>query len=118
MVQHTDCKKFNKKEGPFEDASISLRRGNKMIMEAEGGRNLGGRGKKDRNSGVGSCMRGRREAQRTRRMNQNMQLLGVGELLESTRKLGCERLPGLNGGDLIEIPNSGEMEPQETTSRR
>jgi hypothetical protein len=31
MIQFTDSKKFNKKEGPSEDASISLRRGNKII---------------------------------------------------------------------------------------
>ena len=29
MIQLTDCKKFNKKEGPSEDVSIPFRRGNK-----------------------------------------------------------------------------------------
>jgi hypothetical protein len=43
----------------------------------------------------------------------NMQLLGV-----RWGDLGCERLPGLNGGDLSRIPNSGEREPEETTSTR
>jgi len=28
----TDYKKLNKKEGPCEDASVPLRRGNKIIM--------------------------------------------------------------------------------------
>jgi hypothetical protein len=32
MVQHTDCKKFNKKEGQSEVASIPLRIGKKIIM--------------------------------------------------------------------------------------
>jgi hypothetical protein len=44
----------------------------------------------------------RREAQRARRMNGNMQPLGMwgGDHLESPRVLRCERLPGINGGDL------------------
>jgi hypothetical protein len=32
MIQPTDHKKFNKKEGPSEDASNILRRGNKIII--------------------------------------------------------------------------------------
>jgi hypothetical protein len=31
MIQPTDLKKFNKMESPSEDASIPLRRGNKVI---------------------------------------------------------------------------------------
>lgn len=31
MIQHTDHMKFNKKEGTSVDASIPLRRGNKII---------------------------------------------------------------------------------------
>jgi hypothetical protein len=44
----------------------------------------------------------RRKAQRSRRINGNMQQcgVGVGEPLESLRDLGCERLPGHNGEDL------------------
>jgi hypothetical protein len=33
LIQSTTHKKFNKKEDPSEDASIPLRRGNKIIME-------------------------------------------------------------------------------------
>ena len=33
MIQPTDRKKLNIKEGPRKDASISLRRGNKIVME-------------------------------------------------------------------------------------
>ena len=35
MIHPTDPKKFNK-EGPSEDASISPRRGNKIVMGGEG----------------------------------------------------------------------------------
>ena len=38
MLHSTDSKKLNKKEGPSEDASILLRRGDKIIM---GGRERG-----------------------------------------------------------------------------
>jgi hypothetical protein len=33
MIELTDRMKFNKKEGPSEDASIPFRRGKKIIME-------------------------------------------------------------------------------------
>jgi hypothetical protein len=32
MIQSIDCKRFNQKEGPSEDASIPPRRGNKINM--------------------------------------------------------------------------------------
>ena len=48
MTQLTDFKKFNKKEGPRVDASITLRKGNKIILGAERKRNLGKRGKRRR----------------------------------------------------------------------
>ena len=32
MIQPRNHKKFNKKEGPSEDASVPLRMGNKIIM--------------------------------------------------------------------------------------
>jgi hypothetical protein len=47
--------------------------------------------------------RNRRDAQRIRRINQNMRqwsLGGQGKPLESPRDLGSERLPGLNGDDI------------------
>jgi hypothetical protein len=34
MIQLTGHMKFNKKEGPSEDASIPLRRENKIIMKS------------------------------------------------------------------------------------
>jgi hypothetical protein len=36
MIHLTKCVKFNKKEDPSEDASIPLRRGNKIIMGFRG----------------------------------------------------------------------------------
>jgi hypothetical protein len=44
IIQLKDSKKFNKKEGPSEDASIPLRRGNKIIMGGKGRDDLGWRG--------------------------------------------------------------------------
>ena len=41
-----------------------------------------------------------------------------GKPLESPRDLGCERLPGFKGMSLAQMPYSGEMEPEETTSSR
>ena len=52
MIYPTDHKKFNKKEGPSEDASIPLRRGNKIIM--------GGRGREEpgwKRGGIGEVGR-------------------------------------------------------------
>ena len=71
-------KKFNKKEYPSEDASIPPRRGYKVILKGKGGgtwvresrrREKGGR--------IRYGGRDRREAQRARRMNENMQLWGL-----------------------------------------
>jgi hypothetical protein len=36
MIQPTDHKTFNKKEDPSKDVSISLRRGNKIVMGGRG----------------------------------------------------------------------------------
>jgi hypothetical protein len=47
MIQPTECKKFNKKEGQSVDSSIPLRRGNKLIMESRG-REGGNSVRKDR----------------------------------------------------------------------
>jgi hypothetical protein len=41
MIHPTDPKKLNKKESPSEDALISLRRGNKIVI---GGRGWDGTG--------------------------------------------------------------------------
>jgi hypothetical protein len=45
MIHPTDPKTLNMKQGPSENASILLRRGKKS-WEAEGGRDLGWRGKR------------------------------------------------------------------------
>jgi hypothetical protein len=42
----------------------------------------------------------KREAQRGKRVNTNMQQWGWRDPLESHRDLGCEMLPGLNHNDL------------------
>ena len=79
MIQPSDPKKLNKKEGPSKDASIPLRRGNKIVMGGRGKKELGGRGEREGNRGAGSGMgRDRREGQRARRMSENMQLPGPG----------------------------------------
>jgi hypothetical protein len=67
-IQPRDLRKFNKQKGPSEDASIPLRRGNKIIMggsKREGpGREKGGSGHRGNGSRYGG--RDRREAQRGR----------------------------------------------------
>ena len=61
----TEPEKLNKKEGPSEDASIPLRRGNKIIM-----RGMREGPKWESGKRAGSCMGGdRRETQRFRRMD-------------------------------------------------
>lgn len=45
IIQVTDHMKLNKKEGLSVAISVSLRKGNKIIMGAEGGRDVDGRGK-------------------------------------------------------------------------
>ena len=44
MIHPTDPKKLNKKEGSSEDASIPLRKENKIIMGVRKGEESGGRG--------------------------------------------------------------------------
>jgi len=66
---------------------------------------MGGRRKSEGKRREGSGMRvgNIREALKARRMDGNVQLWRVGDwekLLESSRDLGCERLPGLKMGDL------------------
>ena len=100
---HTDCKKFNKKEGPSEDASISLTRGNKIIMGGLGGGICvgGGRGRGD--GGQYQVCGGKQERSPDSQKNVSKYAAlggGSGEPPESPRDLGCERIPGLSGGDL------------------
>ena len=56
MIQLIDYKKFKKKESPIEDVLIPLRRGNKIIMEAERERDLGRRGEGDGKTEAGSVI--------------------------------------------------------------
>ena len=64
MIQFTDNMKLNKKEGPSVDASIPLRRGNKIIMGVR--RKEGPRWERRRGKGKGGRIRyggDRREVQ-------------------------------------------------------
>jgi hypothetical protein len=76
-----------------------LEGGTKQSWEAEEGR-----GEEEERRRAGSGMRGdRREAQRARRMNRNIQLPGMGvggKPLVIPRDLRWGRLPGRNVGDL------------------
>ena len=78
MIDPTDPKKLNKKKGLSKDAWITLRRENNIVIEADGGRELGV-------SGDGAW-RGQdqvwREGQRARRMNENL----GGRMVEVSKK--------------------------------
>jgi hypothetical protein len=101
MIHPTDYQKLTKKEGPIEDVSIPLRGGNKIIM--------GGKCRQNQVWGGGN----RREAQRTRGMNGNMQIprAGVREF-----SINCPQNPGGSQNSVCmtssEMPSSGEMEPE------
>jgi hypothetical protein len=75
IIQPTEHKKLNKKEGSSEDGSIPFRRGeDKLIMEGRG-RKLGGRGDlegKRRQGQLWGMKEDKRKAQRIRKMNRNM----------------------------------------------
>jgi hypothetical protein len=90
MIYPTNPKKLNKKEGLSEDVSSPLRRENKIVMRhRKEGMWVGeGRGKANRGAGSG-VRRVRREAQRAKRMNGNLQVQGVGGSLGCPRNLGC-----------------------------
>ena len=75
MIQLIDCMKFNKKEGPSEDASIPLRMGDKIITKSRRREGHGWKMGRGRKKGTRSGMRGDKS---TRRINGNMQLLRVG----------------------------------------
>jgi hypothetical protein len=60
----------------------------------------------------------RREVQRVRKLNRNVQQWGMrnwGQPLESPRCQGSKRLPGPNEMTLAKISNKEEIEPVETT---
>ena len=68
-VRDTNHMKLNKKESPSVNTSVTLRRGNKIIV-GDRGRKLDGKGRGRRRGGAGSRIeRDRRVAQRTRRTN-------------------------------------------------
>ena len=79
-IQLTDHMKLNKKEGQSVDASIPLRRRNRIIMRGRG-REGPGRERswkeKSREAGPG-IGRDRKEFQGARRMNRNKQQWGIG----------------------------------------
>lgn len=77
MMYPTNPKKLNKKKGSSEDASIPPRRGNKIVILGRGRKGHGW--EREGNRGAGSGMgRDKREAQRFRRMNGNLQVLRMG----------------------------------------
>jgi hypothetical protein len=80
MIQPTDPKKLNKKKGQSENASIPLGRGNKLNhrREREGGTWVVVETEREMASGSGMGKEWG-EAQRIRRIDGNMLLLGVGE---------------------------------------
>jgi hypothetical protein len=99
----TDPKKLNKKDRPSENASIPLRRENKVIV---GGRGMErheceGAGSRGTGSGVGRKQKKSPEDQENEWKYAAARDEGWGwnKTLESRRDLGRERLPGLSGGD-------------------
>ena len=100
----TDPKKLNKKEDPSEDALISLRRGNKIVI---GGRGRKGNGKERswRGTEGASALGVGKTRERSRESVEWMEICSrwgraSGESLESTRDVGWGRHPGINAGDL------------------
>jgi hypothetical protein len=74
-MQPTNCK-LNKREGPQEDTSISLRRGNKIIMGGRGRKRSGWeRGQRgEMRNRISYEVGGSRETYRARRIHGNVQL--------------------------------------------
>jgi hypothetical protein len=99
MIQLTDHMKLNKKKDQSVDASIPLRRENKIITGGKGERDLGGREEGEWERGGGRIRYGKRWER-----NPEDRECGVGEWgggqLESPRHQGSERFPGLNGDDI------------------
>jgi len=87
MIKPTDLKKFIRKEGPSEDTSIPLRRGNKII--------IGGRGKKERSwrRGRVRCKVRQERSPEGQENEWKYAHTGVGVIIESPRDLGYKRLP-------------------------
>jgi hypothetical protein len=104
MIHSTDPKKLNKKEGPSENAEISLRRENKIIIGERRREGTGWErawGGEWRGSGSG-MRRDRGKGQRDRRMNGNI-LLGGGVgwgISRSCQRSGMKRILRVNVGDL------------------
>ena len=85
----TGSKKYSKQKSPRVDASTPLRIGKDISLETEGARYLDGRREGE---GKDQVWGDRREVQRAKRMNEDMQHGGWGDPLESTRVMGGERL--------------------------
>jgi hypothetical protein len=90
MIYLINPKKLNKKKGPSENALIPYRRDNKISVGCR---------RRGRKTGIGGD---RREAQKARRMNGNMQPLGIGGGGSSRKSqdLGQGRLTELDMGEL------------------
>jgi hypothetical protein len=95
MIQVTDHMKLNKKEGPSVDASIPVRKGNKIIMGEQRREGPGcERGEKERKGGKQSgpgMERHRREVQRARKRAE-ISSIGKWGTWGTTRKSQHKRL--------------------------
>ena len=104
MIHRLDPQKFNKKDGPSEEASIPLRRGKEIILAEEQGRDLVEEVKRENVEQDQICWGGyMNEAQRAKRKNGNKQLQGVevgGGASTNYQSPGGETLLGLIGGDI------------------
>ena len=70
-------KEVNKKEGLSKDAWITLREGNRIVIEARGGQKVGGREEGEMGRAESDTGRDRREAPRARKKNGNLRVGGI-----------------------------------------
>jgi hypothetical protein len=121
-IQLTDHMRLKKKEDQNVDASVLLRRRNKIIMEGRGRKELGrareGEGKGEQDKVWEEIVGGSIEGKEIERRNV---AVGDGELGVATRKVpDAKKARGSQdptGMALAEIPNKGERQPVETISR-
>jgi hypothetical protein len=94
-------------EGPSEDASIPLRRGNKLITEAGGGGIWVGGGREGKGGADWVCGK---TGERLRRPEERMEIhscWGGGEFSRKSQRPGMGGLPGLKVGDFSQNPTVG-----------
>ena len=122
MTQFKNCRKLNKKEGPSVDASIPLRRGNKIITRCR--ERKGPVWEREMGGGKGCKIRyGMRQERRTEGQENELKYTAVGfrcqgnfwKVPESWDVRGYQNSMRMT---LAKMPNSGEMGPEETTSNR